>query len=317
MALLTEAGGIGHSPRLIHELRAQSPEPIRMHRRGLWLLFLPALLAGLGSRSAGAGAKNFALYGSDRGPVEEASAVSAAARARVVLLGERHSDEGHHELQLWFLRRLMGAGHVFSLGLEMFPPDGQADLDRWSAGESGEEEFAEAFARHWTGSYWPGYRDIFLFARDRGVPLLGLNAARRTTETRAGAGPRPDSGQIIDRPGEDCAADPSYRELLAKALNRDPADEAELRRFCETQIDVDRAIAGNIAKALGAGRARAVVTLAGVFHAWDRGVPARLQEHEGFPRGSIVTVMPRDDKYFYDYEFLARGADFFWTERGQ
>jgi uncharacterized iron-regulated protein len=66
------------------------------------------------------------------------------------------------------------------IGLEMFPYTQQDWLDRWSRGRIPTED---AFIResswytHW-GYHWGYYRDIFLFARDRGLPMAAVNAPR-------------------------------------------------------------------------------------------------------------------------------------------
>ena len=98
---------------------------------------------------------------------------------RLLLLGESHTDMDSHRVQLRVLEELHAAGRKVSVGLEMFPAAAQGSLDQWVARSLEEKAFLEAsgWYRHW-GYNWGYYRDIFLFAREKGVPLFAVNAPR-------------------------------------------------------------------------------------------------------------------------------------------
>ena len=98
---------------------------------------------------------------------------------RLLLVGESHTDIDSHRVQKRAIEELARAGRKVTIGLEMFPYTAQPALDDWVAGKLSEEAFLDAarWYRSW-GYHWLYYRDIFLLARDRRIPLVAINAPR-------------------------------------------------------------------------------------------------------------------------------------------
>lgn len=98
---------------------------------------------------------------------------------QLLLLGETHTSIDAHRIQLRVVRALHEAGRSVLIGLEMFPYTEQRFLDDWSAGRFTEEEFLRQarWYEHW-GYHWHYYRDVFLFARDRDLPMHAVNVPR-------------------------------------------------------------------------------------------------------------------------------------------
>jgi uncharacterized iron-regulated protein len=104
---------------------------------------------------------------------------------RLLLIGETHTSSESHRVQRQVIEALHHAGRRVIIGLEMYPYTAQVPLDRWSRGAAdgpapmSEEAFIKesAWYLHW-GYHFGYYRDIFLFARDRGVRMVGVNAPR-------------------------------------------------------------------------------------------------------------------------------------------
>lgn len=101
------------------------------------------------------------------------------ADARLVLVGESHTDMDFHRAQLRLIQELHRAGRHVLLGLEMYPYTEQVSLDQWRDGLLTEEGFVRLshWYRNW-GYNWGYYRDIFLFAREAGLPMFAVNAPR-------------------------------------------------------------------------------------------------------------------------------------------
>lgn len=99
--------------------------------------------------------------------------------ARLVLVGEGHTDADSHRVEKRVIEELVRAGRRVTIGLEMYPYTEQKALDDWTAGKLTEEAFLEGsrWYTHW-GYNWLYYRDIFLFARDNRIPLVAINAPR-------------------------------------------------------------------------------------------------------------------------------------------
>ena len=97
----------------------------------------------------------------------------------VLLVGESHTNIDSHRVQHRIIDELDRAGRRVMIGLEMFPYTHQEHLDRWVAGLYSEQGFVE-IADWYTvwGYHWNYYRDLFMLARERGIPMFGVNTPR-------------------------------------------------------------------------------------------------------------------------------------------
>ena len=98
---------------------------------------------------------------------------------RVLFVGESHTDIAFHRVQLQVIRELRQRGREVLIGLEMYPYTEQASLDLWNSGSAGEDEFVSKsrWYKNW-GYHWHYYRDIFLYARQNGLKMYGVNTPR-------------------------------------------------------------------------------------------------------------------------------------------
>ncbi len=97
----------------------------------------------------------------------------------LLFIGETHTNIDYHRVQLRAIRALHEAGREVMIGLEMFPYTQQAALDKWIDGEQSEQEFVEAaeWYTYW-GYNWEYYREIFVYARENGLRMYGVNTPR-------------------------------------------------------------------------------------------------------------------------------------------
>jgi hypothetical protein len=208
----------------------------------------------------------------------------------VVLLGEVHTSVADHAWQLESLQTLHGAGVRLQLGLEMVPAPRQAALDRFSAGVTDEATFLREVGWAEVWGHDPAlYLPLLRWARQRGVPLLALNAepalVRRVRQQGLAAVP-PAERQGIGAPAPLGAA---YRERLRQAWlghggvgpggsGSSGATAADLERFLDSQRLRDRAMAERLAAARRGDPRRLVVALIGRGHLeGNDGVPAQLR----------------------------------------
>jgi uncharacterized iron-regulated protein len=114
------------------------------------------------------------------GEVFSADDIAARFRGtRLLLIGEAHTTAEFHRAQLRVIRALHDAGRKVMVGLEMFPYTEQKSLDNWRDGLLTEEGFVRL--AHWYdlwGYPWAYYRDIFLYCRDNGIAMYGVNTPR-------------------------------------------------------------------------------------------------------------------------------------------
>src|SRR4029453_14103101 len=104
---------------------------------------------------------------------------SRLSSVRLLLVGEEHTNMDSHRVELAVIEALVRSGRKVTVALEMFPYTEQKLLDDWSAGRLSEDEFLAP--GHWYKSWgynWLYYRDVFLFARDRRLPMVAVNAPR-------------------------------------------------------------------------------------------------------------------------------------------
>jgi uncharacterized iron-regulated protein len=98
--------------------------------------------------------------------------------ARIVYVGERHTDARHHEIQLQVIKALtLTDGDAKPMvGMEMFDSTYQPVLDEWSAGSLDGHAFLQKV--HWYANWrfkFELYREILEFVQEQGLPLVGLN----------------------------------------------------------------------------------------------------------------------------------------------
>lgn len=223
--------------------------------------------------------------------------------SRVVLLGEHHDDMEHHRWQLGTLAALQGGSDEVVLGLEMFPRDSQAALDRWVAGELSEKAFLAESRWQAVWHFDPAlYSPIFHFARQNRIPMRALNidaSLTREVSRRGFAEVTALRDLGITRPA---APAPAYLDFLAEGYAQhgprdgettaDVRESPGFRRFVESQLTWDRAMAQGIRDALLARPGARVVALMGsghVINGW--GVEAQLRD---LGIDDVVSMLPSD-----------------------
>ncbi len=213
--------------------------------------------------------------------VSEAQLLEAAGDARIVYVGETHDNPAAHRLQLAVLKALADRwpGEV-SLGMEMFTPAQQAALDRWVAGELDEKAFLRASGWHATWSMdFALYRDLLLFARERHIPVVGLNADKALVSALG----RRDAAALDETerarlPDMDMS-DPYQTALVTAFFGGHAGGSGRLAGFQRVQTLWDETMADNIVRHLAAfpeRRQRMVVVAGGNHIRYGFGIPRRV-----------------------------------------
>ena len=218
--------------------------------------------------------------------------------ADVVFLGEIHDVPEHHALQYRVIRTLHEEDVPIAIGLEMFRADDQQTLDAWTEGRLDLDAFIPRYYANWRMP-WPLYRDIFLYAREHRIPLVGLNIPERITRTVAERGFNaltPDERAQIP-PGVTCTVDARYRSFIREAYSgHGLRSERSFNNFCEVQMVWDRSMARHIASYRERHPDTMIVVLAGVGHAWRRGIPEQLSLYSKLSSRIVLPVIPGETK---------------------
>lgn len=224
------------------------------------------------------------------------------AGSQLVIVGEEHTGLESHRVQLRVIQELHRAGRTVMVGLEMYPASEQRFLDQWHDGLLTEEGLVRLsrWYNNW-GYNWAYYRDIFLFARDAGIPMFAVNAPREAVASVRKKGfqnlTAEESRYLPSR--VDTSSEEHKTLFRAFFGDDDPLHSGmrpeDLERMFAAQATWDAAMAYNALRALrerGEGKPEAVlVLLAGGGHAaYGLGIQ-RQARAQGFS-GKITTVAP-------------------------
>jgi uncharacterized iron-regulated protein len=212
--------------------------------------------------------------------VRQDTMLEHAAQARIVYVGETHDNPASHRLQLEVLSHLQQQNPGgMALAMEMFTPEQQEVLDRWSNGELSEKEFIKEV--QWFSNWkmdFAYYRPLLSFARENRIPVIGINAPKDLVKA-VGRSPIEDlPEEIRQRLPEFDFSDP-YQQAMTRAIyGGHPVSDSMKEGFLRIQTLWDESMAENLVDYLQseAGAGRQVMVVAGGNHvSYGFGIPRR------------------------------------------
>lgn len=244
------------------------------------------------------------------------------ADTRLLFIGEDHTDMDFHRVQARIIEALHRNGREVMIGLEMYPYTRQEILNEWSDGLLTEQEFIDLSGWYESWSYrWDYYRRIFLFARDNGLAMFGVNIPRDQVKTVRTEGFEGLSAEQAAHMPEFVNTDSDEHRQLYRAYFED--DDALHAAISEEQSDGmyraqctwDAAMGWNARMALEqhGGETAIMVVLIGAGHV-TYGLGAERQIKDAFDGriSSLVPVPVRDDDNEPVDEVRASYANFIW-----
>ncbi len=111
-----------------------------------------------------------------RAPVSFDALLADLSSARIVFVGEKHTDPVHHEIQLKVIKELYKTNPGLAVGMEMFDYTYQDVLDQWADGKLDQKEFLEK--TQWYANWrfdFALYKDILDYIKEKKIKLVGLN----------------------------------------------------------------------------------------------------------------------------------------------
>ena len=222
--------------------------------------------------------------------------LDALAQADVVFVGESHTDETTHRVELAIYEGLLARrDNRVVLAMEMFERDVQPSLDAYLKGDIDESEFLKQ-SRPWS-NYRTAYRALVERAKQSGAPLLASNFPRPLISRLAAEGPK----AIEALPAETRVQVPdallthpdSYWRRVDNAIRGHAGMLRESDRLYSTQSLWDNAMGETCAKALDRFPGYSVVHVNGDFHSsyWE-GTVHQLQQRKPNARIKTVSVVP-------------------------
>lgn len=223
------------------------------------------------------------------------SFIFTVAESQVLLIGESHDNVRHHQQQLAIIRELHEeAERPMAIGLEMFEARSQQYLDAWVAGTLSLGRFVSIYRANWSEP-WYLYQDIFLYAREHHIPLIGLNASRQVVEKVGRQGfAALSSDDLKQLPGEiTCDVDEKYEKFIQRVYTWHGSGTFTFRSFCEAQMIWDTTMAINVLRYHERNPERMVVVLAGNGHCWKPAIPRQIERRSKVP---CTVVLPENIK---------------------
>ncbi len=236
--------------------------------------------------------------------------------ARLLYVGETHSAYADHLLQLEVLKRMAANPNGLALGVEWFQARFQPVLDRYLAGEIDEAEMLSQteYYQRWRFDYRL-YRPIIRFARERGIPIMALNASQELTSEIGRVGINGVAKALRDElPDSYDVNDEDYRDKLrlmfeAHEWRGQDQDEQAFERFVEVQLTWDESMAQRVAEYLKADPQRRMLVLAGKGHVAGRnGIPNRVTRRSGI-RGETIATFDPASRMFNTADYLVLAND--------
>lgn len=221
--------------------------------------------------------------------------IAEVSNSPLIFVGEYHDDMAQHDLQLEVIKGIHKAGKRQAIGIEMFETSSQPALDAWIAGKIPEEKFIGIYYANWRNLSWALYQDIFVFARDNGIPMVGLNVPRQTIEKVAHRGFSALSGAELRMlpPGSTAPISDGFIKLMTAYYPSHGKSGDSFRHLCEAQALRNRVMADAIIRYLKQHPGSSMVVLTGGGHAWGKGgIPAELN---GLPHKIILPPFPGID----------------------
>jgi uncharacterized iron-regulated protein len=213
--------------------------------------------------------------------------------ADIVFVGEVHNMYKHHSDQLAVISAFHEADLPLAVGLEMFRADSQGTLDAWTGGRLSPDRFLAAFKDNWN-MHWPLYRDIFLYVREHEIPLIGLNISDGVAAkvARQGFGALSPAEKKALPPGISCRVDEKYMQFIRRAYADHPRGDLTFQNFCEAQMVRDKSMAWHLIAQGKKYPNRTMVVLAGVGHAWKRGIAEQVALESKLTIRSLLPYLP-------------------------
>lgn len=221
-------------------------------------------------------------------PLTRAALAERLAGADIVILGEVHDNEEHHQGQAWLVERLQPSG----LAAEMIPQTSEEGVNVFLAQDGDPGEIGPAIG--WNRLGWPDwalYRPIFEAAPLKVVTggALGRRIIRQAIGDGAGAAAAASADPVLVRAVATSLPDGAQAameaEMIAAHCDKLPASAAP--GMVEAQRLRDASFAAAALRAMEAGGKAVLIT--GNGHARkDRGVPIYLAKLA--PDVSVLSV---------------------------
>ena len=237
---------------------------------------------------------------SDGARIDFETLIQELAQPRVVYLGESHTSLSIHQFQTRVIKSLYNLQPSLKIGMEFFQRDSDKALKLWSNGWLTEKGLMYMTGWYKTGGYnFAYYRPFMNFAREKGLPVIGLNIPRtvlRSISTRGLDALNDDEKKMV---GAVDVNNKEHRELImqyfggasmAHGGGGKKAAEARMDRMYAAQSTWDNVFADSALAALEDWDGILVVIVGSGHVSYNLGTNRRFVEKSDLPTATIMPI---------------------------
>lgn len=212
---------------------------------------------------------------------------------RIILIGESHTNDSHHQVQLQIMKGLIETGKSVCLALEMFNPVQNETLNQYTSGVITEEDFLNQadYFNTW-GHNYRYYKPIFDFARMNKINMYGVNT-EHSFASKIGR------GGLASLSAEERAQLPTidttnaeHRFYIKSVMEgMDATSPKQFERIYQAQSLWDTVMGEGAISAAKENPDAVVIVLAGSGHVvYNLGIGRIIQDRSEFSFASLVSV---------------------------
>lgn len=212
---------------------------------------------------------------------------------QIVMMGESHTNQLYHNVELDIIKGLVEAGKPVVLSLEMFNPKQDEALAEWSSGNTDPNTFMEQtdFLTTW-GHNYRYYKAIFDYAREKHIPIYGANIEKQYTSKIGRSGVGSLTEEEIKAIPEIDTADIEHKFLIKVLMQgMDATMPDQFKNMYPAQSLWDAAMGEGAIRAAQKHPEATVVLLAGSGHViYNIGIGRIIHDRSSFSFASVVPV---------------------------
>ncbi len=244
--------------------------------------------------------------------------------ARIIYVGEVHSNKESHELELQVLKEFYKRSNGnLAIGMEMFKRPHQEILDKWTNGEISEKEllYSTDWDYEW-GYDYNHYKEIMDFIRDNKIPVVAMNITKRFGKTIRKKGIEGLSDEEKETLPEIDTTDVYHRKYLERILMSHGHGDTDMsglfEKFYQVQCTWEDVMADSISKYLSSPQAKGkkfLVFVGGGHIIYHFGIPKRVYRSNHLPYLTIETyekrtLNPENDHPLFAGDIPLQPADY-------
>jgi len=212
---------------------------------------------------------------------------------RIIMIGESHTLDKHHQVQLNIIKGLVETGSSVCLALEMFNPSQNEILNNYTSGKISEQEFLDQadYFNTW-GHNYRYYKPIFDFTREHKIKMFGVNIEHDYASKIGRGGAKSlteDDRQYLP---EIDTTNVEHRFFIKVAMEgMDATMPAQFSKIYAAQSLWDAAMGDGAIKVATENPQSIVVVLAGSGHVvYNLGIGKIIKNRSDFPFASLVAI---------------------------